>query len=328
MSQDRAPKISFVIPVYNEEAVLEMLFARLDALVERIDADCEFLFVDDGSRDRSLELLHRKAHTPHFRVIELSRNFGHQIAITAGIDSADGDAIVIMDADLQDPPEVALDLIEAWRKGAEIVSARRRQREGETWFKRASAKLFYRLLARLSPVKIPEDVGDFRLIDRKVADALRAMPERDRYFRGMVSWVGFRHVEVLYDRHERAAGSSKYSLKSMFLLATNGIIGFSDLPLRIALWFGLAVSMISFIAVIWTLVGTFLGGPVVSGWASTMIMLSFLSGVQLLTIGLVGLYVGRIYNEVKGRPLYFVRPDGGPEVSKVAPEPRRAEETQ
>lgn len=305
----RKDLVSFVIPVYNEEDVLPQLFERMDALLGRLDADSEVILVNDGSADRSLQMIRAKAADPHYHVVDLSRNFGHQIAITAGIDRARGDAIIIMDADLQDPPEVAIDLIRAWREGAEVVAARRRRRAGETWFKRASAKMFYRLMSRLSPVRFPQDVGDFRLIDRKVADALRSMNERNRYFRGMVSWVGFRQAEVLYDRQERAAGTSKYSLRAMVMLASNGILGFSEVPLRMALWFGLGVSMVSFIAVIWVLLGALLGGEMASGWASTMIMLSFLSGVQLLTVGVVGLYVGRIYNEVKGRPLYFVNPE-------------------
>ena len=305
----RKDLVSFVIPVYNEEDVLPQLFERMDALLGRLDADSEVILVNDGSADRSLQMIRAKAADPQYHVVDLSRNFGHQIAITAGIDRARGDAIIIMDADLQDPPEVAIDLVRAWREGAEVVAARRRRRAGETWFKRASAKMFYRLMSRLSPVRFPQDVGDFRLIDRKVADALRSMNERNRYFRGMVSWVGFRQAEVLYDRQERAAGTSKYSLRAMVMLASNGILGFSEVPLRMALWFGLGVSMVSFIAVIWVLMGALLGGEMASGWASTMIMLSFLSGVQLLTVGVVGLYVGRIYNEVKGRPLYFVNPE-------------------
>lgn len=309
VQRKRKDLVSFVIPVYNEEDVLPQLFERMDALLGRLDADSEVILVNDGSADRSLQMIRAKAADPHYHVVDLSRNFGHQIAITAGIDRARGDAIIIMDADLQDPPEVAIDLIRAWREGAEVVAARRRRRAGETWFKRASAKMFYRLMSRLSPVRFPQDVGDFRLIDRKVADALRSMNERNRYFRGMVSWVGFRQAEVLYDRQERAAGTSKYSLRAMVMLASNGILGFSEVPLRMALWFGLGVSMVSFIAVIWVLMGALLGGEMASGWASTMIMLSFLSGVQLLTVGVVGLYVGRIYNEVKGRPLYFVNPE-------------------
>ena len=309
VQRKRKDLVSFVIPVYNEEDVLPQLFERMDALLGRLDADSEVILVNDGSADRSLQMIRAKAADPHYHVVDLSRNFGHQIAITAGIDRARGDAIIIMDADLQDPPEVAIDLVRAWREGAEVVAARRRRRAGETWFKRASAKMFYRLMSRLSPVRFPQDVGDFRLIDRKVADALRSMNERNRYFRGMVSWVGFRQAEVLYDRQERAAGTSKYSLRAMVMLASNGILGFSEVPLRMALWFGLGVSMVSFIAVIWVLLGALLGGELASGWASTMIMLSFLSGVQLLTVGVVGLYVGRIYNEVKGRPLYFVNPE-------------------
>ncbi|MFZ3581669.1 glycosyltransferase family 2 protein [Loktanella sp. DJP18] len=307
MSAKSANLVSFVIPVYNEEAVLPVFFERMDALLGEFGADVEVILVNDGSVDASLDLLRGKSQTdPRYITRDLSRNFGHQIAITAGIDAARGDAVIIMDADLQDPPEIALEMIAVWRQGAQVVSARRRRREGETFFKRATAKLYYQLLSRLSPVKMLEDVGDFRLIDRQVVDALRSMKEHNRYLRGMISWVGYKHAEVLYDRHERAAGASKYTLNSMALLASNGVIAFSEVPLRIALWFGLCVSMASFAAVIWVLLGVILGGEMVSGWASTMIMLSLLSGVQLLTIGVVGLYVGRIYNEVKGRPLYFV----------------------
>jgi polyisoprenyl-phosphate glycosyltransferase len=301
-------RISFVIPVYNEEEVLHLLFDRLDSVLGQIPHACEVVFVNDGSADKSLEMLMRKAADPRFRVIDLSRNFGHQIAITAGIDAAVGDAIIIIDADLQDPPELAIEMIKAWQNGFDVVSARRRHRSGETWFKRQTAKVFYRVLARMSPVPIPTDVGDFRLISRRVADALRAMPEKDRYIRGMISWIGFKQTFVEYERDERAAGHSKYSLAAMVRLASNGILGFSDLPLRAALWFGLIVSGLALAAAIFVIVGTLTGGAVVPGWASVMILGAFLGGVQLFTLGVVGLYIGRIYNETKGRPLYFATP--------------------
>ena len=302
--------ISLVIPVYNEEAVLGLLFARLDEVLGHLDNPVEIIFVNDGSQDGSLALLRTQARTDtRIRIIDLSRNFGHQTAITAGIDAAKGAAVVIMDADLQDPPEVVRDMIAAWQDGFDVVSARRRARPGETWFKRKSAHVYYRLLQRLSPVHIPADIGDFRLISRRVADALKAMPERDRYIRGMISWIGFRQTEVLFTRDVRIAGESKYSLSSMMRLASNGILGFSDVPLRMVFWVGFLISLLAFGAAIFVLLGKILGGAVVPGWASVVILLSFLSGVQLLTLGIVGLYVGRVYNEVKARPLYFAAPE-------------------
>ncbi|WP_045998160.1 glycosyltransferase family 2 protein [Loktanella sp. S4079] len=298
--------ITFVIPVFNEEAVIPQLVERLDALFERVDADVDVVFVNDGSHDGSAELIENYAFNRPYRLVNLSRNFGHQIAITAGVAEAQGDAIIIMDADLQDPPEVAIDMIEAWRNGYDVVSAKRARRQNERLFKRWTASVYYRLLAKMTPIDIPQDVGDFRLIDRKVADALNAMPEQDRYFRGMVSWVGFRQTQVTFERQGRAAGESKYPLGAMIRLAANGILGFSDLPLRIALWFGMMIAMASFAAGIFVFVGWLFGGDTVPGWVSSMLLLSFLSGVQLLTLGVVGLYVGRIYNEAKGRPLYLI----------------------
>lgn len=301
-----ASNITFVIPVYNEEQVIPRLIARLDDLFKRIDADIDVVFVNDGSVDRTAELILQAAKDRSFQLVNLSRNFGHQIAITAGVAEAKGDAIIIMDADLQDPPEVAINMIAEWRKGFDVVSAKRSRRNDEGVVKRLTANLYYRILEKMTPIKIPRDVGDFRLIDRKVADVLNAMPEQDRYFRGMVSWVGFRQTYVTFERQGRAAGQSKYPWAAMMRLAANGILGFSDVPLRLALWFGLTVAMGSFAAALFVFVGWLMGGSMVSGWASTMLVLSFLSGVQLLTLGVVGLYVGRIYNEAKGRPLYLI----------------------
>jgi polyisoprenyl-phosphate glycosyltransferase len=304
-----SPVVSFVIPIYNEEAVLDQFRKRMDEVLVATGCNCEVVMVNDGSDDGSLAILDRMAKDdPHYRIINLSRNYGHQIAITAGIDHARGNAVITIDADLQDPPEVTLEMIARWREGYHVVSARRIARVGETAFKRSSASLFYRILRRLSSVEIPPDVGDFRLLDRCVVDALRAMPERDRYFRGMVSWVGFRHAEVPFERHERAAGESKYPFRAMLRLATNGILGFSDVPLRMALWFGAIVSCGALGLGLYIFLNWFFGSHLVAGWTSTILVLTLLGGIQLLTLGIIGLYIGRIHNEVKQRPLYFINP--------------------
>lgn len=301
--------ISFVIPVYNEEEVLGLFRDRMSKVMDSIDGNCEVVMVNDGSRDASLAMLDEIADADaRYRVVNLSRNYGHQVAITAGIDHARGNAVIIMDADLQDPPEVALPMIDQWKAGYHVVSARRISRAGETLFKRASANLFYRALRRLSSVDLPPDIGDFRLLDRCVIDALRAMPERDRYFRGMVNWVGFRHAEVPFERRERAAGETKYPLRAMFRLAANGVLGFSDAPLRLALWVGSLVSVGALSLGLYIFLNWFFNSDLVEGWTSTVLILTLLGGIQLLTLGIVGLYVGRIHNEVKQRPLYFVNP--------------------
>jgi dolichol-phosphate mannosyltransferase len=304
-----SPDISFVIPVFNEEAVLEMFRSRMCEVMESIGCSCEVIMVNDGSRDASLVIMDKiAAADPRYSVINMSRNYGHQVAITAGIDHARGNAVIIMDADLQDPPEVALPMIERWREGYHVVSARRIARAGETIFKRASATLFYRLLRRLSSIDLSQDIGDFRLLDRCVIEALRSMPERDRYFRGMVNWVGFRHAEVCFERHQRAAGETKYPLRAMLRLATNGVLGFSDAPLRLALWFGSLISLGAIALGLYIFINWFFNSDLVEGWTSTVLILTLLGGIQLLTLGIVGLYVGRIHNEVKQRPLYFINP--------------------
>lgn len=235
---------SIVIPVFNEEAVLPVLLRRLDLLLGRLDGPAEAIFVDDGSRDSGPIVLQALARRdPRFRFIGLSRNFGHQVAISAGMDAAQGDAVVVMDADLQDPPEVVDEMIAQWKKGYEVVYARRLSRAGESRFKRWTAHLFYRLLGRMSSVGIPADVGDFRLIDRKVLDALRQMPEQDRFVRGMIAWLGFKQTEVTFHRLERVAGETKYPLFKMARLAVNGALGFSDAPLRLAIWCGCGVGV-------------------------------------------------------------------------------------
>ena len=301
------PVYSLVVPIYNEEAVLPVLLHRLDRLAAQLDGPVEVIIVDDGSTDTSgIVAAARAKDDPRYRYLGLSRNFGHQIAISAGMDAASGDAVVVMDADLQDPPEVVLDLVAKWKEGFEIVYARRLSREGEGRLKRWTAGLFYRALRAVTAVDIPADVGDFRLVDRRVLEAFRAMPERDRFVRGMFAWLGFRQTAVTFHRAPRLAGRTSYSWSKMLRLAVDGMVGFSDAPLRLALWLGSIVSLCALAYgahVVWL---SFHHAALVPGWASTIVLLSLLSGVNLLMTGIVGLYVGRIHAEVKRRPLYVV----------------------
>lgn len=302
-----AIRYSIVVPVFNEEAVLPILIRRLGLVMEQLDGAAETIFVDDGSSDCSPIVLQSLARTdPRYRYLGLSRNFGHQVAITAGMDAAAGDAIVVMDADLQDPPEVVGEMIEKWKEGYEVVYARRLSRAGESAFKRITADLFYKLLGRISSVAIPADVGDFRLIDRKVLDALRSMPEHDRFVRGMVAWLGFRQAEVAYHRLSRPAGDSKYPLLKMVRLALDGALSFSEVPLWLAIWLGAGVSACAFLYALYVLGLWLIGAHLVAGWSSTVIVVSLLGGIHMLMTGIVGLYVGRIHAEVKRRPLYVV----------------------
>jgi polyisoprenyl-phosphate glycosyltransferase len=300
-------RYSIVVPVFNEEAVLPLLLRRLDVLMDGLDGPAETIFVDDASTDCTSIILREKARNdPRCRYIGLSRNFGHQIAITAGMDAAAGEAVVIMDADLQDPPEVVGDMIARWRDGYEIVYGRRLSREGESRFKRWTASLFYRALARLSSIDIPRDVGDFRLIDRKVLEAFRAMPEQDRFVRGMFAWLGFRQTEVAFHRLPRLAGETKYPFWRMLRLAVTGTLSFSETPLRLAIWCGLAVSMLAMLYGFYVTGLWLANSHLVKGWASTIVVVSFLCGLNMLMTGIMGLYIGRIHAEVKRRPLYVV----------------------
>jgi dolichol-phosphate mannosyltransferase len=300
-------RYSIVVPIFNEAGVLPILLRRMGTLMEQLDGPAETIFVDDGSSDCGPIVLQSLVRNDsRYRYIGLSRNFGHQIAITAGMDAAAGEAIIVMDADLQDPPELIGEMIAKWKEGFDVVSARRLSRAGESVFKRATANLFYNLLGRISSITIPADVGDFRLIDRKVLDALRGMPEQDRFIRGMVAWLGFRQTEVTFHRLPRLAGETKYPLSKMLRLAVNGALGFSDAPLRLAIWFGLAVSVCAvcygvYVAGLW-----FTHSHLVRGWSSTIIVISFLCGINMLMTGVMGLYIGRIHAEVKRRPLYVV----------------------
>jgi polyisoprenyl-phosphate glycosyltransferase len=301
------PEYSLVIPVFNEQEVLPELFERLKTLLEQLDGEAEAILVDDGSRDDSLaHMIEAAARDPRFKVLQLSRNFGHQIAITAGLDFASGNAVVVMDADLQDPPEVVLELARRWREGFDVVYAVRSRRAGESRFKLATAAGFYRLLGRLSDVEIPADVGDFRLVDRKALEAYKTMREEDRFVRGMFSWVGFRQAGVLYERDERFAGKTKYPLRRMLQFAIDGIVSFSNAPLRLALALGFTVSLASFVYGFVAIVLKAVGAFTVPGWTSVIFVLSFLGGVQLMVLGVIGEYVGKAYKEAKKRPLYVV----------------------
>jgi glycosyltransferase involved in cell wall biosynthesis len=313
------PTLSLVIPIFNEELIIQELDRRLRALLgelPEVGASWEVVFVNDGSRDRSLAMLKElAAGEPRYKVISFSRNFGHQAAITAGVDRADGEAVAVMDADLQDPPEVVRAMIAKWREGHDVVYGVRERRLGETWFKRTTAALFYRLLrSMLGGISIPVDAGDFRLMSRAVVLTLRALREQHRFVRGMVAWVGFKQVAVKYDRPARFAGETKYPLKKMLSFALDGITSFSTVPLRFATWLGVIAGGIAIVTAGWALVQG-IRGNVVPGWTTIMIAVSFGTCAQLLMIGILGEYVGRIYEEVKRRPLYVI----GEEINLATP---------
>ncbi len=307
------PKYSFIIPIYNEEETLPEMYRRVSAVADRMDGAVELLLVNDGSRDRSLSII-RELHQQDRRVCYLSfaRNFGHQIAVTAGLNFARGEAIVILDADLQDPPELIPDMVEKWHQGYQVVYARRTKRHRESWFKRFTAYGFYRLLNSLAEVDIPTDTGDFCLLDRQVVDILNAMPEQNRYLRGLRSWVGFRQTAISFERDPRFAGDVKYTFYKSFGLAVNSLVSFSKVPLRISTYLGLlAAALAIFMSVLvlyWRLTST--NSPL-TGFATITIAIFFLASVQLIVIGILGEYIGRIYEEVKARPLYTLAEVGG-----------------
>jgi polyisoprenyl-phosphate glycosyltransferase len=317
---DRRILYSFVIPVFNEQETLPELYRRLSAVLDGLDGPSELLFIDDCSYDRSHELLiELQQRDPRCKVVRFARNFGHQIAISAGLDFALGDAVIVMDADLQDPPEVVPELIARWREGYEVVYAVRERREGEAWLKRKTADWFYRLLRRVASVQMPVDAGDFRLVDRQALDAFRSLRERSRYVRGMFSWVGFRQTGVLYKRPERFAGEPKYSFRKSLKLGIDGVVSFSNAPLRLALVWGFVFSAVAFVVGIAAIVAKLAGAFVVPGWASIVVVVSFLGGIQLTLMGMMGLYIGRIYEEVKSRPLYIVRETHGLGAERALP---------
>lgn len=301
--------LSVVIPSYNEEEVIEETIKRLRAFCsELVNLDVELIFIDDGSRDRTREILKGFAATDcRFKLIGFARNFGHQIAVTAGVDAAGGDAVIIIDADLQDPPEVMHQMIAKWREGYDVVYGTRTERSGDSAFKIATARSFYRVLNRLSDVPIPLDTGDFRLISRNVVDILRAMPERDRFVRGMVSWVGFKQTALPYKRAERFAGESKYPLRKMIRFATDGILSFSTKPLQISVAMGMFCASLALLGIFYALFSRLFTDSWVEGWTALMIAVLFIGGVELISVGILGEYIGRIYHEIKNRPLYVVQ---------------------
>lgn len=301
--------MSVVIPVYNEEGNIQLLYDRLTSVLNGMQLSYELLFINDGSKDKTLELVKGLAEqVSSVRYIDFSRNFGHQVAVTAGLEHTNGKTVVIIDADLQDPPELIQNMYEKHLEGFEVVYAKRKTREGENFMKLFTAKMFYRLLQRITDVEIPVDTGDFRLIDHQVVDVFRQMPERHKFIRGLVSWIGYRQTFVLYDRDARHSGDTGYSYGKMIRFAIDGITSFSTAPLKMATIFGFSMSAISFLFIFITIIyRMFSQGYFEPGWASLIATILFMGGVQLLTIGVIGEYVGRINTEIKGRPQYIVR---------------------
>jgi glycosyltransferase involved in cell wall biosynthesis len=301
-------KITIVIPAYNEQEVLEPLYQRLGKLAnDNKSYEFEFLFVNDGSRDKTLDIIKSyAAQDDRVAYVDFSRNFGKEIGMIAGLDHATGDAVVIIDADLQDPPELIPQMISYWEEGYDDVYAKRKSRAGESWLKKASSKLYYRLLQRATHIEIQQDTGDFRLLDRKCVEALKQLRESQRYTKGMFSWIGFKKKAISYERDPRAAGVTKWNYPKLFNFAIDGLTSFTTAPLRISSIIGFIVSFIAFIYIIVIVVRTLMFGIEAAGYPSLMAVILFLGGVQLLSLGIIGEYVGRIFNETKGRPLYFV----------------------
>ena len=300
------PELSVVIPVYNEEANVATMHERLVAALDEVVDGLEILYVDDGSADATWQRVTEiAARDPRVRGLRFARNFGHQAALTAGVDAARGRAVVIIDGDLQDPPEVIPEMVQRWREGFEVVYGQREEREGETWFKLATAKAFYRILRGITNVEIPVDTGDFRLMGPRAVEAFRALPERNRFIRGLVSWIGFPQTAVMYTRRARQVGETKFPIRKMLRFALDGITSFSFFPLRIATWTGFAVSLFAFLYIVVVLVLKVVGVSWL-GYTSLMAAILFLGGVQLLMIGIIGEYLGRIFDEVKRRPLYLI----------------------
>ena len=324
-----APTLSVIVPAFNEAEVLRAFHARLDRVMRSLGESWELIFVNDGSRDGTLaimEELHRA--NPHVAVVNLSRNFGKEIAITAGIDHAAGQAVIIIDADLQDPPELIPDLVASWRQGFDTVYAQRRQRDGETWLKKATARGFYRLMQHLGQVQLPPNTGDFRLISRRVVDALTQLRERHRFMKGLFAWVGFPSKAIPYDRAPRQAGRSKWNYWKLWNFAIEGITGFTVMPLKLATYLGLVVGLLAALYLAVVVAKTLLFGNPVAGYPSLMAVVLFMGGAQLVTLGVIGEYLGRIFNETKQRPLYFVerhlhagppdRPEGAGQMASEA----------
>jgi dolichol-phosphate mannosyltransferase len=301
------PEFSIIIPIYNEQENIHKLYDRLKSVMSGMNVSHEFVFVNDGSRDRSMILIKElaaKDNSVHY--INLSRNFGHQIAVTAGIDHVRGNAIVIIDADLQDPPELIAEMYAKMKEGFEVVYAKRKSRKGESALKKLTAKWFYRILASITSIDIPVDTGDFRLMDRKIVDVLRSMPEQQKFLRGQISWIGFNQTYVEYNRDERHGGETGYTYKKMLRFALDGITSFSNLPLKFATAAGFVVSGITFIVILYALYARFISKDFVPGWTSLILAVLFIGGVQLITIGIIGEYISRLSANVRNRPLYIM----------------------
>ncbi len=308
---------SIIAPIYNELNNIPELYERIREVMDSTGETWEIIMVDDGSQDGSTNLI-RELNTkdPRVKPVIFARNFGHQIAVTAGLDYSQGKAVVIIDSDLQDPPEVILDLIDKWRSGFEVVYAVRSEREGETWFKEFTASIFYHLIYRITDVDIPRNTGDFRLIDRKVVEVMGEMRERHRFLRGMSVWVGFNQTGVEYKRAARHAGETKYPFKKMLKFATDAITSFSYFPLQVAMYMGFAAAGVSILAIPVVIILRASGSQAFFGQATTLLAVLFLGGVQLISLGILGEYIGRLYDEAKGRPLYIVRDDPGPDLDE------------
>lgn len=316
--------LSVVVPVYNEEQVLPQFYSRLSLVLQPMPFDYEIIFVDDGSSDRSRDVLYRlREQDAGIGIIELSRNFGKEVALTAGLDHATGDAVIVIDADLQDPPELIPEFVQQWRRGYDVVFGRRLSREGESWLKIQSAKWFYRIINRLSDVNIPEDTGDFRLLSRRAVDALNSLREKHRYMKGLYAWVGFPQKEIGYHRSPRAAGTTKWNYWKLWNFALEGITSFSDAPLKMATYLGVMTSLVAFLYGIYFLLRTLLFGNPVPGYPSLILVILFLGGVQLVCLGIIGEYLARTYGESKARVLYFVK-GYHPAESRVVTDTERA----
>lgn len=301
-------KLSIIIPIYNESSNLLKLNERLTSVINTLNVNTEFIFINDGSKDHSIEIIKSLAEKDQrVKYINFSRNFGHQIAVTAGLDKAIGDRIVIIDADLQDPPELIIDMNNKMDEGYEVVYAKRKARKGESWLKKFTAKMFYRILKSITSVNIPVDTGDFRIMDRKIVDALKHMPEQQKFLRGQISWVGFNQTYVEYERDERNAGETGYTYIKMIRFALDGITSFSNFPLKFASICGFVVSGIAFIVMLYALYSRFISKDYIEGWTSIIISVLFLGGIQLISIGIIGEYISRLSANVRNRPLYIIR---------------------
>ena len=300
-------QLSIIIPIYNEQGNIDRLINRLKGVIAQLNVTCEYVFINDGSKDDSINIIKNLAAIdPSVKFINFSRNFGHQIAVTAGLDKCIGERIVIIDADLQDPPELIIDMYKKMDEGFEVVYAKRAVRKGESWMKKFTARMFYRILKSITSVNIPVDTGDFRIMDRKIVDVLKQMPEQQKFLRGQISWIGFNQTYVEYERDERYAGETGYTYKKMIRFALDGITSFSNFPLKFATICGFAVSGIAFLVMLYALYARFISRDYIEGWTSIIISVLFLGGIQLISIGIIGEYISRLSSNVRNRPLYII----------------------